>query len=101
MMGMTAATGWWWLLFIVMFVVVVAAVTAVTMVLARGGRRQDPAGHGPQQDRGPGQAGEDPVTVLRERYARGEIGHDEFERYLDHLVRTEPPSARWHDGERD
>lgn len=28
----------------------------------------------------------DPLQVVRERYARGEIDHDELERYLDNLV---------------
>ncbi len=32
---------------------------------------------------------EDPLVVLRERYARGEIEHEEFERTLDGLLRTE------------
>jgi len=28
----------------------------------------------------------DPLEIVRERYARGEIDHDELERYLDNLV---------------
>lgn len=32
----------------------------------------------------------DPVDELRERYARGEIGRDEFERRLDDLLETDP-----------
>jgi hypothetical protein len=35
------------------------------------------------------QAREDPLTILRERYARGEIDLAEFERRLDQLVQTE------------
>ncbi|MEM4780786.1 MAG: SHOCT domain-containing protein [Halalkalicoccus sp.] len=31
----------------------------------------------------------DPLAVLRERYARGEIGDGEFERRLDRLLATE------------
>jgi len=34
-------------------------------------------------------ADEGPLAILRERYALGEIGHEEFERILDGLVRTE------------
>ncbi|MCL7417214.1 MAG: SHOCT domain-containing protein [Halalkalicoccus sp.] len=33
---------------------------------------------------------DDPLAVLRERYARGEIGEEEFERRLDRLLETEP-----------
>ncbi|WP_280588071.1 SHOCT domain-containing protein [Halorubrum sp. Boch-26] len=32
---------------------------------------------------------EDPLTTLRERYATGEIGEEEFERRLDRLLETE------------
>jgi uncharacterized membrane protein len=34
-------------------------------------------------------ADQDPLAILRERYARGEVGHEEFERILDGLLRTE------------
>ncbi|MDA8354792.1 MAG: hypothetical protein M0Z95_00460 [Actinomycetota bacterium] len=33
----------------------------------------------------------DPLEIVRERYARGEIDHDELERYLDHLLTSEQP----------
>ncbi len=37
---------------------------------------------------------EDPITALRERYASGEIGDEEFERRLDRLLSTEPGELR-------
>ncbi|ADJ14804.1 SHOCT domain-containing protein [Halalkalicoccus jeotgali] len=37
-------------------------------------------------------ATDDPLTVLRERYARGEISDEEFERRLDRLLETETES---------
>lgn len=33
----------------------------------------------------------DPLEIVRERYARGEIDHDELEHYLDNLVVDERP----------
>ena len=36
-------------------------------------------------------AAADPLEIVRERYARGEIDHDELERYLDHLLTSERP----------
>jgi uncharacterized membrane protein len=33
----------------------------------------------------------DPLEIVRERYARGEIDHDELERYLDNLVVDDRP----------
>ncbi|KYH26600.1 hypothetical protein HAPAU_16990 [Halalkalicoccus paucihalophilus] len=42
---------------------------------------------------------DDPLSVLRERYARGEIGDEEFERRLDRLLETEPEELN-HDRER-
>lgn len=37
---------------------------------------------------------EDPLETLRERYARGEIGDEEFERRLEELVATEEGPER-------
>lgn len=38
----------------------------------------------------PEPGGNDPLSALRERYARGEIGDEEFEHRLDRLLATEP-----------
>ena len=38
----------------------------------------------------------DPLEIVRERYARGEIDHDELARYLDNLVVDERPSRSGH-----
>ncbi|MFC6904069.1 SHOCT domain-containing protein [Halalkalicoccus tibetensis] len=43
-------------------------------------------------------ADDDPLVVLRDRYARGEITEEEFERRLDRLLATEPDEL---DRERD
>ena len=39
-------------------------------------------------------AGQSPVEQLRERYARGEIGEEEFERRLERLLETESVETR-------
>ncbi|MFC6974571.1 SHOCT domain-containing protein [Halomicroarcula sp. GCM10025709] len=39
-------------------------------------------------------SGQSPVEQLRERYARGEIGEDEFERRLERLLETEQVDTR-------
>ncbi|MDA8281938.1 MAG: SHOCT domain-containing protein [Actinomycetota bacterium] len=36
-------------------------------------------------------AAADPLEIVRERYARGEIDQDELERSLDHLLASERP----------
>jgi len=41
---------------------------------------------------------EDPLATLRERYATGEIGEEEFERKLDRLLETEELEGRADDG---
>lgn len=40
----------------------------------------------------PGPPADDPEQILRSRFARGEIGPDEFEQRLDVLRRTRPPT---------
>lgn len=54
-----------------------------------------------ERDPGQGRGGEDPLAVLRERYARGGIGHEELGRYLGRLIRTEPGQQPGRGGGRD
>ena len=42
------------------------------------------------KQRGQGAASEGPLATLRERYAHGEIGDDDFAQRLDGLLRSEP-----------
>ena len=44
----------------------------------------------PDNQRSHGATSEDPLMTLRERYAHGEIGDDEFAQRLDGLLRSEP-----------
>ena len=75
-------------------IVVLGVVVVLRFVVGFGGntlgRSSDAANHGarleaPRDER-------DPIEIVRERYARGEIDHDELERYLDNLVVDERPS---------
>lgn len=71
----------------------VGATMMIVMTWRGGGFRDFSPGRSPrEQERGQdqGRGGENPLAVLRERYARGEIGHEELDRYLDRLIRTEP-----------
>ena len=70
---------WWWLpvVWFFGFLVALPALHVLTMPLP-----DDDA-----DDADP--AGDPALDALRERYARGEIGEDEFERKLDRLLETE------------
>ena len=56
-----------------------------------GDRRSDLAGGVQDPTRVPGP---DPLEVLRERYAIGAIDHEEFERRVETLLRTDPNRER-------
>jgi uncharacterized membrane protein len=89
--------GQWWPLMMLMPLVMLAGFGFVAWMLARvlgfspqatrGGRRAGSRGGPGSHESG---APEDPLAVVRERYARGEISHDELDRYLDTLLRTDP-----------
>ncbi|WP_128906504.1 SHOCT domain-containing protein [Halorubrum amylolyticum] len=52
----------------------------------------------PAADAADAASAEDPLTTLRDRYASGEIGEEEFERKLDRLLETEGLTNRADDG---
>ena len=104
MMGWNA--GWGPALIVPVILLVTLAVAAV--VMTRASRSAGPGsrppswrpGHTGVGDNRPSAVGggrdEDPLIVLRERYARGEISHAEFVRDLDRVLRAEqsPDPAR-------
>ena len=68
-------------------VIVVLVVVVVLRFVVGGntlGRSSDAANQGARLEAPRDQR--DPLEIVRERYARGEIDHDELERYLDNLV---------------
>jgi len=90
---------WWWgpgwggpgtLLGLFVLVFLIALVTAALVVLivrlVRGPRHRDWVQGAPPDWTMPRQ--EDPEQVLRTRFARGEIGAEEFQQRLDVLRRT-------------
>ncbi len=97
MMG-RGGPGAWRPLLIMMPLLMAAGVTMMTVMTRNGGLFWGPGpGRSPrEQERGhdQGRAGEDPLAGLRERYARGEVGHDESGR----LIRTEPARRPGHGG---
>ena len=81
-------------------VVVVLGVVVVLRFVVGGfgantlGRSSDAAHQGARL--GASRDERDPLEIVRERYARGEIDHDELERYLGNLVVDERPGRPGH-----
>jgi uncharacterized membrane protein len=79
---------------ILLAVVIVAVALALTFALRSAGPAGRPRPHKPgRRDRDSRPAartgsGEDPLIIVRERYAHGEISHAEFIGVLDQLLRT-------------
>lgn len=92
--------GWgffpWPVLFVVPVMVAMIVFMALRSGLGRGGMGPGCGfGSPPSGNPGPTElpAPEDPMVTLRERYVRGDIGTDEFERRLDGLLRSDPTKA--------
>lgn len=94
MMGWSGP-GAWWPLMIVMPLVMLAGFAVLAWMVSGmlGVRSRRPRDVQPPVSRPESTAREDPLAVVRERYARGEIGHEELDRYLDRLLRTDPAES--------
>ncbi|PSQ42494.1 hypothetical protein BRD14_04560 [Halobacteriales archaeon SW_5_68_122] len=78
---------WFWVVFVVGF----AGVVPLVGVLSKGDESESPS----ETPRDGGETTEESRTEalenLRDRYARGELTHEEFERKLEALMETESP----------
>ena len=74
-------------------IVLLGVIVALRFVVGTGGNAFHPSwghrSHRADLEAPRGQS--DPLKIVRERYARGEIDHDELERYLSNLVVDERP----------
>ncbi len=76
-------------------VVLLGVIVALRFVIGTGGNAIGPSrGHGSHGMRleAPREQS-DPLDIVRDRYARGEIDHDDLERYLDNLIPPGRPSS--------
>jgi uncharacterized membrane protein len=95
-LGLTAlfaGIDWFWVIFAVGFAVVVPLVSLLVDEeppdRATGGR----ATESPTETTDPDTETDDPLATLRDRYARGELTDEQFERKLETLLETETLEA--------
>ena len=79
---------WFWVVFVVGF----AGVVPLVAVLSKGDEETEKASETPH-DRAETteESRTEALETLRDRYARGELTHEEFERKLEALMETESP----------
>ncbi|MGH1526494.1 SHOCT domain-containing protein [Leifsonia sp. L25] len=77
---MMGGMGAWWIIWLIVPLLIIAVVIVLVVTLSR---RGPSAGSGAVQ---PGRPS--PRDILDERYARGEIDHDEYARRRDELGRS-------------
>jgi hypothetical protein len=88
-----------WVIFALLLVVILLLIALLALALTRrmrfrGRRHFEHRLHGPPGPRGPGGGGPwgrpDPLSIARMRYARGEIGRDEYVQLTQDLGGGEP-----------
>lgn len=85
MMGSMGMSGDAWLVPVLLTLTVLAGAIAATVAVAAA-----------RPPRAPAVASGEPagLSVVKERYARGEIDHQELDRILDRLLRAQRPDRR-------
>ena len=78
---------WFWVVFVVGF----AGVVPLVGVLSKGDESENPFETSRDADETTEESRTEALETLRERYARGELTHEEFERKLEALMETESP----------
>ncbi|MBD8079599.1 SHOCT domain-containing protein [Cellulosimicrobium arenosum] len=78
--------GPWWFIFPLLWFLLFASV--IFLIARRARRGWGPGGSGPWRHAGP-----DPVAILGERYARGEIDESEYRARLTVLREPRPPQS--------
>jgi uncharacterized membrane protein len=86
-----------WVIFALLLVLILLAIAQIALILMRRrrfGRHFGRGMHGPPGPGGPPWGRPDPLSIARTRYARGEIGRDEYVQ-LEHDLggAPEPPPA--------
>ena len=79
---------WFWAVFVVGF----AGVVPLVAVLSEDDEEASETSRG-GGDETTGESRTEALETLRERYARGELTHEEFERKLEALMETETPEG--------
>ena len=88
-----------WPVLVVIPVMLAFAVTVFRRAAGRSGPMGPACGFGPAHpaadERTERPVREDPLAIVRERYARGEIDHAELEQRVEGLLRSEEPARSW------
>jgi uncharacterized membrane protein len=78
---------WFWVVFAVGF----AGIVPLIAVLSKGDESENPSETSRDVDETTEESRTEALETLRDRYARGELTHEEFERKLEALIETESP----------
>lgn len=103
-----AKISWFWMIWVLGFSVLLPLVAILSEEIYLGGEQSVSAGSSPTEATTQPNAETDTTTqdaldTLRERYARGDLTEQQFERKLTRLLETETPetAVEWHEKQRE